>query len=396
MSTQNIKITRSKGRLYKKRKSTGRKVVEIIIMVLVVGVLGVVGYSAAGPLISYFQGEGGESVTTPWEPPESSTPEESSDTSESESTADTTTQPASDGSGGYLLPATALANQPALAQALNAAESSGCKVIIVPVKDTEGNLLYSSQVPAVKGTDIVTGTMPAGQITSVIKSRGFTSVKALLPTLLDKNTPLYVEDTGYRFADDSYGWLDAAANNGGKPWVDPFRTGTKQYYAQLVRELTGAGFDEVLLSEMRFPAFNTYDETILAARNFTPTRYTALTSLYNNAGGASNGKAAVAVNIADVLNGYGKAFGGSAEILSDKSFTGTVYLTIKLSDFGTTLATGETTKINLPADPAQKVKTLVSRAAGYIGTNVTVVPVVEPAGLTPQALAACYGALAAE
>lgn len=398
MSKQNIKIKRSKGRLYKKRKSTGRKVVEIIIMVLVVGVLGVVGYSAAGPLISYFQGEGGESVTTPWEPPESSTPEESdsSDTSDSESTADTTTQsPVADGSS-YLLPATALADQNALTKALDTAESAGCSVIIVPVKDTDGNLLYSSNTAAVKGRDIVIGTMPAGQITTVIKGRGFTSVKALLPTLLDKTTPLYVEDTGYRFADDSYGWLDAAADNGGKPWVDPFRTGTSQYYSQLAKELATSGFDEVLLSELRFPAFTTYDETILAARNFTATRYTALTGLYKAADSAGNGKAAVAVNIADVLGGYGRGFGGSAEILSDKSFTGTVYLTIRLSDFGTTLATGETTKINLPADPVQKVKTLVSRAAGYIGTNVTVVPVIEPVGLTPQALAACYGALAAE
>ena len=328
---------------------------------------------------------------------ESSTPEESesSDTSDSES-ADTTTQPVSNGSGAYLLPATALAHQEALTQALNRAETAGCSVIIVPVKDTDGNLLYKTQVAAVKDTDIVTGTMPAGQITTVIKGRGFTSVKALLPTLLDKTTPLYVEDTGYRFADDSYGWLDAAAENGGKPWVDPFRTGTKQYYSQLAKELITAGFDQVLLSELRFPNFTTYDQTILDGRSFTSTRYTALTGLYNSAGSASGSKAAVAVNIGDVLAGYGKEFKGNAEILSDRSFTGTVYLMINLNEFGTTLATGEKTKINLPADPAQKVKTLVSRAAGYIGTNVTVVPVIEPAGLTPQALAACYGALAAE
>ena len=389
-----IKIKRSKGRLYKKRKSKGRKVLEIIIMVLVVGVLGVVGYSAAGPLISYIRGDGSESVTTPWEPPESSTPDESdaSDTSDSES-ADTIIQTAPDGSGAYLLPLTALADQKALTNALDQAERAGSSVVIVPVKDNEGHLLYSTQLSSVKGTDLVTGTMPAGLITSTIKGRGFTSVKALVPTLFDKTTSDYVDDMCYRFADDTYIWLDAAADKGGKHWNDPFRDGTRNYYNQLVRELTGSGFDEVLLSELRFPAFTGYDQTILDQRNFTATRYTALTSLYTAANSAASNKAAVAVDIADVLTGYGKSFTGTAEILSDKSFTGTVYLTVDLTDFGTTLPTSETAKINLPADPAQKAKTLVSRAAGYIGTNVTIVPVIETAGLSPEALAKCYEAL---
>ena len=391
-----FKVKRSKGRLYKKKKSAGRKVLEVILLVVIAGGLGFLGYSLAGPLISYIQ-EGGESVTTPWEPPESSTPEESesSDTSDSES-ADTTTQPLTDNSGSYLLPVTALTNQGALTQALNTAQGSGCSGRIVPVKNGEGNLLYSSQLDGIKGTDLVTGTMSAGQIVGVIKGRGFTSIKALLPTLYDRTTPLYVEDTGYRFADDSYGWLDAAAENGGKPWVDPFRTGTKQYYSALAGELIKAGFDEILMSELRFPAFEVYDESILEARNFMPTRYTALTTLYRSTGSAASNKAAVAINIADVLEGYGQSFGSTAEILSDKSFTGTVYLMIRLTDFGTRLATGENASIMLPADPVQKVQALVSKAMEYIGTNVTVVPVIESAGLSAEALGKCYAQLAAE
>lgn len=392
-----FKVKRSKGRLYKKKKSAGRKVLEVILLVVVAGGLGFLGYSLAGPLIDYIQENGGESVTTPWEPPESSTPEESesSYTSDSES-ADTTTQPVSDASGSFVLPMSALANQNALTQALKTAESAGCSVIIVPVKDEEGNLLYSSQAAAVKGTDIVMGTMSAAQIAGVIKGRGFASVKALLPTLYDRSTPLYVEDTGYRFADDSYGWLDNTAENGGKPWVDPFRTGTKQYYSQLAKELVNAGFEEILLSELRFPEFNPYDESILPARSFTDTRYTALTTLYRNTSAAAgSGKTAVAIDIADVLGGFGRSFGGSAEILSDKSFTGTVYLMIDLTKFGTRLAVSETANVTLPADPAQKVQTLVSRAAGYIGTNVTVVPVIEYKALSAEALGKCYAQLLA-
>ena len=391
-----FKVKRSKGRLYKKRKSTGRKVFEVILMVLVVGVLGVVGYSAAGPLISYFQGDGSESVTTPWEPPESSTPEESETTTDSESSADTTTQPISDGSGAYLLPESALANQTALTQALDMAEKAGCSVVIVPVKDNEGHLLYRSMLSSVKDTDIVTGSMAAAQITSLIKSRGFAAAKALVPTLLDKTAPQFVPDTAYRFADDSYAWLDATPENGGKQWVDPFRSGTRTYYSQLTKELTGAGFDEVLLSELKFPAFTTYDQTILDGHFFASTRYTSLSGLYTAVNSTSGSKAAVAVDIKDVLDGYGKSFGGNAEILRDRSFTGTVYLMIDLTAFGTSLNTGDNTKINLPADPVQKVNALLSQAAKYMGTNITVIPVVEAKGISPEAIGKCYAALAAE
>lgn len=391
-----FKVKRSKGRLYKKRKSTGRKVFEVILMVLIVGVLGVVGYSAAGPLISYLQGDGSESVTTPWEPPESSTPEESETTSESESSVDTTTTPpVSDGSGAYLLPESALENQTALVQALDLAEKAGCSVIIVPVKDVEGHLLYNSQLSAVKGTDVVTGSMVAGQITSVIKSRGFAAAKALVPTLLDKTTPQYVNDTAYRFADDSYAWLDSTPERGGKQWVDPFRSGTRTYYTQLAKELTEAGFDEVLLSELKFPEFTTYDQTILSNQFFSSTRYTALTDLYTAVNSSSGNKAAAAVDITEVLSGYGKSYRGNAEILSDRSFTGTVYLMIDLTAFGTSLTTEGNGKISLPADPAQKVQVLVSKAAEYIGTNVTVIPVIEVKGLSPEALGKCYAALSA-
>ncbi|MCH5201209.1 MAG: hypothetical protein J1F60_09650 [Oscillospiraceae bacterium] len=384
-----FKVKRSKSRLYKKRKSTGRKVLEIVLMVLIVGVLGVVGYSAAGPLISYFQGDGEGSTTTPWEPPESSTPEESDTTTSSSSESVDTTQPVSGGKGAYVLTEAALTNQASLSSALESAKQAGCSVIIVTLKDVEGHLLYKSELADVKDTEIVTGTMTAQQIVSVIKGKGFTEVKALTPTLYDRLAPVYVDDMCYRFAAGGVQWLDGAPDKGGKRWADPFLDGTKDYYKRLTKELTDAGFDEVLLSELRFPNFMPYDRSLLEKRNFDDNRYTALTAVYKAAGS----KAAAAVNMKDVLAGYGESWGSTAEILADKSFTGTVYLMIDLTDFGTTLATGENTNISLPADPAQKVQVLVSRAADYIGTNVTVIPVIGTKGLSVEALGKCYEAL---
>ena len=69
---------------------------------------------------------------------------------------------------------------------------------------------------------------------------------------------------------------------------------------------------------------------------------------------------------------------------------------IDLTAFGTSLNTGDNTKINLPADPVQKVNALLSQAAKYMGTNITVIPVVEAKGISPEAIGKCYAALAAE
>ena len=59
---KNIKIKRSKGRLYKKRRSPAKTAIETIVLVVLAGGLIYVGYTAAGPLINYIQ-SGGSSGT---------------------------------------------------------------------------------------------------------------------------------------------------------------------------------------------------------------------------------------------------------------------------------------------------------------------------------------------
>ncbi len=392
-SKKNIKIKRSKGRLYKKRKSTGRLVAETLILVVIVGGLVFLGYSIAGPLISRLSSGEGTSEISMWTPDENTlnNTETSSDTTPGESLTSTSDAPAASGIGSYLIPESALQNASTLAGALGTAKGAGFKIVLIPVKDTTGNVLYASNLPDIKDTDLITGTMPASQIASMAKAQGLTP-KAILPTLMDAKSSVYVKDTGYYFADNSeISWLDNSAENGGKRWIDPFLDGTKKYYGDLTKELKTAGFEEVIISELRFPAFTDYDrDHCLLPRNFEADRYKALTAVYNSVYTASDKKAAVSVNISDVLEGSGKTFGSTAEILTDKSFSGTIYLTLNLSDFGDELKTGEDTSIKLPSDPVKKSETLIGKAVEYIGTNVTVVPVIKSDGLSIQQLEACY------
>ncbi|MFR5513767.1 MAG: hypothetical protein ACLTIL_03135 [[Eubacterium] siraeum] len=68
-----FKVKRSRRNLYKKRKSTGRKIFDGILFVVILGAFVFVGYSVASPLIKFFGGNGdNSSVSEPaWTPPES-------------------------------------------------------------------------------------------------------------------------------------------------------------------------------------------------------------------------------------------------------------------------------------------------------------------------------------
>ena len=49
-----FKVKRSRRNLYKKRKSTGRKIFDGVLFVVILGALVFVGYSVASPLIKFF------------------------------------------------------------------------------------------------------------------------------------------------------------------------------------------------------------------------------------------------------------------------------------------------------------------------------------------------------
>lgn len=91
-----FKVKRSRRNLYKKRKSTGRKIFDGVLFVVILGAFVFVGYSVASPLIKFFGGNGGNSsVSEPaWTPPESLP--ETSDSNSQANTSDNT----SDNSGG--------------------------------------------------------------------------------------------------------------------------------------------------------------------------------------------------------------------------------------------------------------------------------------------------------
>ncbi len=366
---KSIKIKRSKNRLYKKKKSGAKIAAETVIFVLIAGALVFVGYSAAGPLIKLWSGETETEIEgwTPTPPPQVTEDDVSDTVTGGEITTEsiTTEEEIAGEIGAYIMSENDISDLTALNNAINSAKELGYKQVILPMKNKEGKLLYKSNISYVKDTELVTGSMPAGQIASVIKAGGLVP-KAEISALMDNSAPSYVDGAGYRFADDSYFWLDAAAANGGKRWLDPFLDGTKKYISDLSRELKQAGFEEIILSQLRFPDFTSYDQSILDNRSFTADRYKALTSLYGTSFNASEKKSSVSMD------------------------TGTVYLFVTPSEFANRLEVGENRFIGLSPKASEKAETLIGKAMEYIGTNVTVSVIIDDSELSEEEIEECY------
>ncbi len=380
-----FKVKRSRRNLYKKRKSTGRKIFEGVLFVVILGALVFVGYSVASPLINFFSGSGNTSSASEpaWTPPESvpdtsSTADNSGSSGADTSKPDTTTsseesKPAEVTSTyAVLAPDTAIQSEAALNKYLATAKDSGYNTVVFTLKNTTGELLYKSSLKAVKdNTDVNKGKLTAAQIVKACKAVDITPAAAIT-TLYDRKTPYLFDNAGYIITDGNWSWLDAAADNGGKPWTTPYSSDAVNYYADICGELAKAGFVDIELENTIFPNFQSYDYSLLPKELQNANRSEKLAALAEAcAKKAIESKATTTVEIkADaLLTMSATAYDGTAEIWSvkDKMADARVLVTMDTSLLGTKLQTSadKTTTVQKDITKAvTQVFTLVKKTTG--------------------------------
>ena len=133
---------------------------------------------------------------------------------------------------------------------------------VVPLKDTAGSLYYASQVPAAAGS-VAANPVDAAAIARVFKANGITPV-AQLAAFRDPAGARADHAMAIRYKGQEYLWLDNKASAGGNPWLNPYAAEAVQYIGDLIEEVHGMGFDQVLLKNVQFPS-STSSSRITAA-----------------------------------------------------------------------------------------------------------------------------------
>jgi len=118
--------------------------------------------------------------------------------------------------------------------------------IKLDVKNIKGRFLYSSAISD-KRSNLI-HTEKVDELISAINQQNLYLI-GQLPAFRDYYFGLNNVPYGLHHSSGRYLWMDDA----GCYWLNPASQGTISYLAQIVTELKGFGFDEVVFSDFRFP-----------------------------------------------------------------------------------------------------------------------------------------------
>lgn len=250
----------------RRKVQPARAILSVGFTFLVAGVIGVVGYSIAKPILEYSgaprvteQAEGTLPAATA-----AATAEISTEAETLPAVATSTPAVAEESlSEGYQLSAAALENSSTLSTAMQTARNAvpTGKLLVIPLKIAGGELCYQTDVALAKSCGAAKGSLQLSEIAEAAKAQGWTPV-AQLSLLRDNLLPDADAEAGYMVTSGGR-WLDNTKENGGKAWASPFSDVTVQYLKDITAEVTAAGFSQIWCTDVVFPDFRNSDLTYI-------------------------------------------------------------------------------------------------------------------------------------
>lgn len=248
------KIDRSNTTLYgHKPVSKTRKIVTLVITVIFAILLVFFGYCIGEPIYNYIKNPP-ETNPNVWTPPEvTNIPSE-----ETTSLSDITPVSFKEWSAYTLKPADML-NEELFGAAVDSAKNSGYTSVVIPLKIRGGEIYYAtkSNVALLNG-EIIKSDLELEEICKTIKRTGLMPI-ASVSVLYDNLSPINESDIGFVVEESGVLWYDDYINVGGKPWISPFSSSSRNYLSQISDEIAAVGFDVVLISDIAFPEFEESD-----------------------------------------------------------------------------------------------------------------------------------------
>lgn len=301
-----------------------RTAIGSVLTVIVLAVLGLVGYNIVGPIVTRLQIEEQSPTTTPdpyftEAPPtttvqaaEAETTAASTSATEALTTAAETTTTAAPAAAGIEV---AFLASPEVLQSLDSVEAAakqcaaqGYTAMILPLKTDDGVLHYASSVEKA----VTCGASSADKLTlrEIVNAAARYDVKcaAQISTLKDRTYSNYFKEGSYIFSDGATRWLDDKPEEGGKPWLNPFDGAAGEYLAALCAEIAESGFTDIICTDTVFPDFFRSDAEVLGNHiTDTERRKTALLSVLNSISEAAP-NAGMYTTLAEMIAGTAEAY----------------------------------------------------------------------------------------
>ena len=140
-----------------------------------------------------------------------------------------------------------LADDAAIRAAAQQLKAQGVDYGLVTLKTPDGSICYASQVPAA-AQSIADTTVDPARIAAIFREEGVIPV-AQLAAFKDPISSRTDRSMAIHYGDGL--WLDA--QKGGNAWLNPYSAAAVEYVGDLVAEVQGMGFEQVVLTNVQFP-----------------------------------------------------------------------------------------------------------------------------------------------
>ena len=149
------------------------------------------------------------------------------------------------------LDVTALTDEAAIRTAARQLKQQGADYALVTLKDAAGTVYYASGVAAA-AQSITENPVDAANIAAILREEGIIPA-AQLAAFTDPVSVYTDRSMGVHYDGNSL-WLDnVSAAKGGKAWMNPFAASAVQYIGDLIEEVQGMGYEQVVLTGVQFP-----------------------------------------------------------------------------------------------------------------------------------------------
>lgn len=215
---------------------------------------------------------------------------------------------------GVYAPNSIVSDPQKLEEFLKGLRGTGINAVMVDAKDSEGAVLYRSQVAmALESSAVAPNAFDAKTVVNKITAEGMTPI-VKIHAFKDPLAARANRKAAVSYMGSDFSWLDNSPDLGGRPWLNPFSDLARGYIKDIAAELASYGFEQVVVESVQFPTGVGLEKADYGTLADHTARLTALKSfakeIEEKVAGAG-GKAAVYLKGTAILSDNTMIYGGN-------------------------------------------------------------------------------------